>query len=125
MHAPCRYRATTVHKPPYFTPKKHLAFSLHLCYILLKKCSGVADMTIGQRIKAERERRRMRQEELAERVGISRQMLGHIECDRRRVSAEAAKGLAKVLRIPAKDIYLGAQPYGHWTRNSITGKGAE
>lgn len=75
-------------------------------------------MTIGETIRQARERRRMRQEELAAKVGLSRQMVGHIEADRRRVSAEAAKAFSRALGISAKAIYAGPKPYGHWAREA-------
>lgn len=57
-------------------------------------------MKVGQKVKAERERLGLTQEELAHRVGISQSSITAIENDRRSPNGPNRKKLANVLGVP-------------------------
>lgn len=54
---------------------------------------------LGRRLRAERKRHRMTQEDLAEKVGISLSFLGHIERGSRKASIETLVNIANALEI--------------------------
>ena len=57
-------------------------------------------MTCGERIRREREKRRLSQEDLAERMGVSRQAVGKWEADRSRPTREKLERLSALFDLP-------------------------
>jgi transcriptional regulator with XRE-family HTH domain len=65
--------------------------------------------TIGDRIKALREAKGWRQDELAQKIGLSREVISSIENNHRQIKAEELSGLADVFEI-SSDQLLGRIP---------------
>ena len=57
-------------------------------------------MTCGERIRQEREKRKLSQEDLAERMGVSRQAVGKWEADRSRPTREKLERLSALFELP-------------------------
>ena len=57
-------------------------------------------MTCGERIKREREKRKLSQEDLAERINVSRQAVGKWEADRSRPTREKLERLSALFDLP-------------------------
>ena len=64
----------------------------------------------ANKIRMARELKGLTQLELAERSGISRQMIGHIETGRKGVSYPTARAIGKALGVGWKSIYTGSIP---------------
>jgi DNA-binding XRE family transcriptional regulator len=61
--------------------------------------------TLGKRIQKLRRNTGLTQEELAEKIGISRAYMGFIEQGRYSASLEVLEKLAKVLRVKMSDLF--------------------
>lgn len=61
--------------------------------------------TLGKRIQKLRKNSGLTQEELAEKIGISRAYMGFIEQGRYSASLEVLEKIAKVLRIKMSDLF--------------------
>lgn len=59
---------------------------------------------LGKNIRQERKRLNLTQEDLAERVGISRAYMGYIEQGRNAPSLEVLQKIAKSLKVSLKDL---------------------
>ena len=72
----------------------------------------VADLgaVVANNVRAERARRKWRQEDLADRLGWSRGSIGHLESGRRRPSVSDLPQLCRVFDIPMADLFIGADP---------------
>ena len=57
-------------------------------------------MTCGERIKREREKQKLSQEDLAERMNVSRQAVGKWEADRSRPTREKLERLSALFELP-------------------------
>ena len=62
------------------------------------------DAAFGQRLKRFRNKVDLTQEELAERIKLSRDFIALLETGRRRPSVKTVQKLAKVLRVKASDL---------------------
>ena len=62
------------------------------------------DVAFGQRLKKYRGKVRLTQEELAEKVKVSRDFIALLETGRRRPSVKTMQKLARVLQVKASDI---------------------
>lgn len=62
---------------------------------------------IGQRIRQERNRRRLTIEGLAELAGISTSFLSYIETNRRKASLDTIQRISRALRIPLIQLFDG------------------
>lgn len=60
---------------------------------------------LGKRIQRERKKLKITQEELAEKIGISRAYMGYIEQGRNIPSLEVINKIAKVLKIPLHELF--------------------
>lgn len=65
---------------------------------------------IAANVRAERARRRWRQEDLAERTGLSRSTIGYIESGRVKVTADYIPALCRAFELPLSDLASGADP---------------
>ncbi|HET9656278.1 MAG TPA: helix-turn-helix transcriptional regulator [Kineosporiaceae bacterium] len=65
---------------------------------------------IAANVRAERARRRWKQEELASRAGMSRTTVGDIEAGKRKVTADYLPGLCRALDVPLATLVAGADP---------------
>ena len=70
---------------------------------------GAELRALGSHLRAERNRRRISQEELAARVGVARDTISRIEVGRRDLSMSLLYGIADVLGISAAAFLDGAQ----------------
>lgn len=61
--------------------------------------------TIGKKIQKQRKRINLTQEELAEKIGISRAYMGFIEQGRNSASLEVLQKIAKFLHISLKELF--------------------
>lgn len=61
--------------------------------------------TLGKRIQKLRKRADLTQEELAEKVGISRAYMGYIEQGRYSASLEVIEKVAKVLKVKMSELF--------------------
>lgn len=61
--------------------------------------------TLGKRIQKIRKRMELTQEELAEKVGISRAYMGYIEQGRYSASLEVIEKIAKILKVKMSDLF--------------------
>jgi|SRR5690242_9193001 transcriptional regulator with XRE-family HTH domain len=73
---------------------------------------GVADLgaVVANNVRAERARRKWRQEDLADRLGWSRGSIGHLESGRRRPSVADLPQLCRVFDISMAELFNGADP---------------
>jgi putative transcriptional regulator len=73
---------------------------------------GVADLgaVVANNVRAERARRKWRQEDLADRLGWSRGSIGHLESGRRRPAVADLPQLCRVFEIPVAALFVGADP---------------
>lgn len=60
---------------------------------------------LGKRIQTIRKRTEFTQEELAEKVGISRAYMGYIEQGRYSASLEVIEKIAKILKVKMSDLF--------------------
>jgi transcriptional regulator with XRE-family HTH domain len=65
---------------------------------------------IAANVRAERARHRWRQEDLAEKAGLSRSTIGYIEAGRVKVTADYLPGLCRAFGVPLADLVRGADP---------------
>src|SRR5688572_17613561 len=65
---------------------------------------------VGARLKAERERQKITQEQLAERAQVGTSYLVKIEAGTRRAQLETLEDLAKVLRVPLAQLLPDRKP---------------
>ena len=74
--------------------------------------SGMADLgaVVANNVRAERARRKWRQEDLADRLGWSRGSIGHLESGRRRPAVADLPQLCRVFDIPMAALFVGADP---------------
>lgn len=63
----------------------------------------------GRRLRAERVRQRLSQEQLAERAGVHRTAVGYVERGARRVSIAKVHHLAEALSLPAWTLFTDEQ----------------
>ena len=68
--------------------------------------------TIGKRIRQERRRLKLTQEELAERADITANFLGHIERGTKRPTLNTLMKIADVLQIPMGALFAAETTYG-------------
>jgi DNA-binding Xre family transcriptional regulator len=95
------------------------------CFIILLHasggCSGATRPSYGpdvpslgeviaSNVRAERARRRWRQDDLAERLGWSRQVLSFLESGRRNVLADDLPRLCEALEVDLAELTRGADP---------------
>lgn len=73
---------------------------------------GMADLgaVVANNVRAERARRKWRQEDLADRLGWSRGSIGHLESGRRRPSVSDLPQLCRVFDISMAELFSGADP---------------
>jgi putative transcriptional regulator len=73
---------------------------------------AMADLgaVVANNVRAERARRKWRQEDLADRLGWSRGSIGHLESGRRRPAIADLPQLCRVFDIPMADLFVGAEP---------------
>ena len=76
----------------------------------LPSVQRMADLgaVVANNVRAERARRKWRQEDLADRLGWSRGSIGHLESGRRRPSVSDLPQLCRVFDIPMADLFVGA-----------------
>jgi len=67
--------------------------------------------SMGNRIRMERKRLKLTQEELAEKANISANFLGHIERGTKRPTLDTLKKIADVLQIPMADLFATQPTY--------------
>jgi len=67
--------------------------------------------SIGNRIRVERKRLKLTQEELAEKANISSNFLGHIERGTKRPTLDTLKKIADVLQIPMAELFATETTY--------------
>jgi putative transcriptional regulator len=74
--------------------------------------SAVADLgsVVANNVRAERARRKWRQEDLADLLGWSRGSIGHLESGRRRPAVADLPQLCRVFNISMLDLFSGADP---------------
>ncbi len=60
---------------------------------------------LGKKIQKKRHEMRLNQEELAEKIGISRAYMGYIEQGRNTPSLEVLEKLARVLKVSIRDLF--------------------
>jgi transcriptional regulator with XRE-family HTH domain len=60
---------------------------------------------LGQRVRAERHRIGLTQEQLAERVGLTPNFIAHLERGSRGASLETIVTLARVFRVPVRELF--------------------
>ncbi len=65
---------------------------------------------IGSRVREERRRLDLTQEELAERVGLSTNYIAHLERGSRGASLQTLEKVAGVLEIPVASMFVGGAP---------------
>jgi transcriptional regulator with XRE-family HTH domain len=65
---------------------------------------------IAANVRAERARRRWRQEDLAEKTGLSRSTIGYLESGRVKVTADYIPALCRAFELPLSDLAAGADP---------------
>lgn len=65
---------------------------------------------VANNVRAERARRKWRQEDLAERLGWSRGSIGHLESGRRRPAVADLPALCRVFDVPMSELLAGAAP---------------
>jgi transcriptional regulator with XRE-family HTH domain len=65
-------------------------------------------VVIGRNIAAERVRRGLRQEDLAQHLGMSRAAIGHIETGRHPVSIDHLPAICRTLGISIGTLFIGA-----------------
>ncbi len=72
----------------------------------------VADLgaVVANNVRAERARRKWRQEDLADRLGWSRGSIGHLESGRRRPAVSDLPQLCRVFGISMAALFVGADP---------------
>jgi putative transcriptional regulator len=72
----------------------------------------VADLgaVVANNVRAERARRKWRQEDLAELLGWSRGSIGHLESGRRRPAVADLPQLCRVFDISMAELFVGADP---------------
>jgi len=63
---------------------------------------------VAANVRAERSRRGWTQEQLAEALGTARATVGHIETGRRAVTVDDLESLCRVLSIPLRRLFVGA-----------------
>ena len=73
---------------------------------------AVADLgaVVANNVRAERARRKWRQEDLADLLGWSRGSIGHLESGRRRPAVADLPHLCRVFDISMVDLFVGADP---------------
>jgi putative transcriptional regulator len=73
---------------------------------------AVADLgaVVANNVRAERARRKWRQEDLADLLGWSRGSIGHLESGRRRPAVADLPQLCRVFDISMVDLFAGADP---------------
>lgn len=64
---------------------------------------------VANNVRAERARRKWRQEDLADRLGWSRGSIGHLESGRRRPAVADLPQLCRVFDIAMVDLFSGAE----------------
>jgi putative transcriptional regulator len=64
---------------------------------------------VANNVRAERARRKWRQEDLADLLGWSRGSIGHLESGRRRPAVADLPQLCRVFDIPMVDLFIGAE----------------
>lgn len=62
------------------------------------------DVTFGQRLKKFRMEMKLTQEELAEKIRLSRDFIALLETGRRRPSVKTIQKLARILRVKSNDL---------------------
>lgn len=62
------------------------------------------DVAFGIRLKKFRSKAKLTQEELAEKIGLSRDFIALLETGRRRPSVKTIQKLARVLRVKSSDL---------------------
>lgn len=62
---------------------------------------------VGNTIKRLREKQGISQEELAERAGIHRTFMSHVECATRNITVYNLVKIAKALKLPASELLKG------------------
>jgi len=67
--------------------------------------------SIGNRIRVERRKLKLTQEELAEKANISANFLGHIERGTKRPTLDTLKKIADVLQIPMAELFATEATY--------------
>jgi len=67
--------------------------------------------TVGNKIREERRRLKLTQEELAEKADISANFLGHIERGTKRATLNTLKRIADVLQIPIGTLFATERTY--------------
>lgn len=65
---------------------------------------------IAANVRAERARRRWRQEDLADKTGLSRSTIGYLESGRVKVTADYIPALCRAFELPLSDLAAGADP---------------
>lgn len=66
---------------------------------------------VGIKVKAERKKSGLNQEELAQRAGISTNFLGHIERGTKRTSLKTVENIARALEIPISALFSMVRKY--------------
>ena len=77
---------------------------------------------IGIRVREERKNLGLTQEELAERVDLSSNFLGHIERGTKKASLETIKKLSDGLEIPIRNLFGKAEKYKPQKKDSLIRK---
>ena len=76
--------------------------------------------TIGKNIKAARERRKLTQEILAEKIGITVRYYGKIERGEEKPPLERLAQISEELSVPIEALFAGALPYMDYTNRPPT-----
>jgi transcriptional regulator with XRE-family HTH domain len=68
------------------------------------------DAIVARNVRAERARAGLRQDDIAEALGITRSTVSHMESERRRVTLSELPALCRLLDIPLSRLLMGADP---------------